>query len=198
MLCRGIEGAECSVDGECEQEREQRVWNEDAREEEDAGGGEGEKASVEACTLGKCAASPGVAEEREAKDGEREWKMDREGVFAEDAKADGGDPVGERRFFEVADTVDVECDPVAGVKHGLRGLCVRGVGVVEQRGCSGGGEEDCGPEREKKDDAAKRPRLESRCGACALDIEDGARGSLGDDGAEVRSCRERFSVECRD
>ena len=97
--CVCVEGAECGVEGECEEKREQRVWNEDACEEEDAGGGQGEERGVKACALRECAASPGVAEEREAEDGERERKMNREGVLTEDAEAGGGDPVGEWRLF---------------------------------------------------------------------------------------------------
>jgi hypothetical protein len=36
--------------------------------------------------------------------------MGGEGVEAEEAEAEGDEPVGERRFFEVADAVDVEGD----------------------------------------------------------------------------------------
>ena len=132
MPCFGVECAQCGVDGECEEKREQSVWNEDACEEEDAGGGECEECGVEACALREGAASPGVAEECEAEDSEREREMNGEGVLAEEAHARRGDPVGEWRLFEIADAVDVKCDPVAGVQHGLCGLRVSGVGVIEQ------------------------------------------------------------------
>ena len=42
-------------------------------------------------------------------------------------------PVEERRFFEVADAVGVERDPVVAEEHLAGDLGVDGVGVVEQR-----------------------------------------------------------------
>ncbi len=40
-----------------------------------------------------------------------DWgKMGGEGIEAEDAEAEGVEPVGQRRFFEVADAVDVQGD----------------------------------------------------------------------------------------
>ena len=59
--------------------------------------------------------------------------MSGEGVEAEDAEAEGDEPVGERRLFEIADAVDVQGDEVAGESHVAGGVGVGGVGVVEQR-----------------------------------------------------------------
>jgi hypothetical protein len=56
-----------------------------------------------------------------------------EGVEAEDPKADGDQPVGERRFFQIADVVDAEGDPIAGEQHLAGGVGVGTVGVVEHR-----------------------------------------------------------------
>jgi len=55
-----------------------------------------------------------------------------EGVFTEDLKADGHDPVGQGRLLDVADAVDLAGDPVAAVDDVLGGLGVGGVDVVEQ------------------------------------------------------------------
>ena len=83
--------------------------------------------------------------------------MDGEGGISEELEAEGGDPVGEWGFFEVADAVDVEGDEVSGVEHGLGGLGVGGVGVVEEwRGGEGCGE-DGEPEGEEKQDVRQRP-----------------------------------------
>ena len=75
----------------------------------------------------------------------------------EELEADGGDPVGEGRLFEVADAVDVEGDPVAGGEHGLGGLGVGGVGVVEQWRGGDGGDEDDEPEAEEDEDVGAGP-----------------------------------------
>ncbi len=168
-----FEGAKQGVEAEGEEEREEGVGDEDAGKEEDADGGEGEDAGVEGrvgAEAGgrKGAAGPGVAEEGEAEDGECEGEVDGEGGGAgvavacgadgsEEAQADGGDPVGEGRFFEVADAVDVEGDPVAGGEHGLGGLSVGGVGVVEQGRIVEGGDEDDEPEAEKDEEMIQPP-----------------------------------------
>ena len=47
-------------------------------------------------------------------------------------EAGGDDPIGERGFFEVADAVGVEGDPVVTEEHLAGDLGVDGVGVVEQ------------------------------------------------------------------
>ena len=137
-----FEGAEEVVEGEGEEEREEGVGDEDAGEEEDACGREGEEGRVEGGEVAEGAARPGVAEEGEGEDGERQREMRGEGGFAEGRHAEGGNPVGEWGFFEVADAVDAEGDEVVRVEHGLRGLSVGGVGVVEQRrGVEAGGED---------------------------------------------------------
>ena len=51
---------------------------------------------------------------------------------AEEFEADGHGPVEERSFFEVADAVGVEGDPVVAEEHLAGDLSVDGVGVVEE------------------------------------------------------------------
>ena len=51
----------------------------------------------------------------------------------EDAEAGGHGPVEEWGFFEVADAVGVEGDPVVAEKHLAGDFGVDGVGVVEER-----------------------------------------------------------------
>jgi hypothetical protein len=74
------------------------------------------------------------------------WKVGGEGVEAEETEAEGDEPVGKRRFFEVADAVDVESDEVAGKSHVTGSAGVGGVGVVEQRRREESGEEDDEPQ----------------------------------------------------
>ena len=70
---------------------------------------------------------------------------------AEEGEGEGGEPVGEWRFFEVADAVDVQGDEVSGVEHGEGGLGVGGVGVVEDGRGEEGGEEEKQPEAGEDD-----------------------------------------------
>ncbi len=86
------------------------------------------------------------AEEGEEEDGDGLGEMGGEGVEAEDAEAEGVEPVGEGGFFEIADAVDVEGDEVSGEGHVAGGVGVGGVGVVEQGRGEERGEEDDEPE----------------------------------------------------
>ncbi len=110
----GVEGSEEAVEGGAEEEGEQDFGDEVAGEEEDAGAGEGGEAGVEGGAGVEGLVGPAVAEEREEKDADGLGEVGGEGVEAEDAEAEGDEPVGERRFFEVADAVDVEGDEIAG------------------------------------------------------------------------------------
>ena len=141
-----VESLEKAVEGGREEEGEQDFGDEVAGEEEDAYGGENGEAGVERCASVEGSGRPVIAEEREEEDADRLRQVGGEGVEAEEAKAEGDEPVGERCFFEVADAVDVEGDEIAGEGHVAGGAGVGGVGVIEQRGAPEGGEEDDEPE----------------------------------------------------
>ena len=66
----GVEGVEEAVEGGGEQERQQDVGDEDAGEEDDAGGGEHAEAGVEGCALAEGLAGPSVSEQHQQQDGE--------------------------------------------------------------------------------------------------------------------------------
>ncbi len=92
------------------------------------------------------------AEECEQEDGDGLWEMGGEGVEAEDAEAEGVEPVGEGGFLEVADAVDAEGDEVSGEGHVAGCVGVGGVGVVEQGRSEESGEEDDEPEAAEDED----------------------------------------------
>ncbi len=99
------------------------------------------------------AAGEGFEQQGEGEDGEGEGDAGGEGVDAEELEAGGHGPVEERGFFEVADAVGVEGDPVVAEEHLAGDLGVDGVCVVEE----GWGEEGVGGvegEPEEEDDAA--------------------------------------------
>ena len=169
-----IEGLEETVEGCGEEEGEEDVGEEDAGEEEDTGGGEDCEAGVEGGALAEGLARPADAEEHEEKDAEGLGKMHGEGVDAEEAEADGDDPVGEGGFFQVADVVDAQSDPVAGEGHLAGGVGVGPVGVVEYGRGEERGEEENEPERSQEREEAGVSRLRSGVG--------GGRGFGGDCG----------------
>jgi hypothetical protein len=144
LVC--FESLEEAVESGTEEEGEQDFGDEVAGEEEYACGGEGGQAGVEGGASAEGSFGPAVAEECEKENADGLGEMGGEGVEAEEAEAEGDEPVGEGGFFEVADAVDVESDEVAGEGHVTGGAGVRGVGVVEQRRGEEGGEEDDQPE----------------------------------------------------
>ena len=78
------------------------------------------------------AAGEGFEDECESEDGEGEREARGGGVEAEELEAGGHGPVEERGFFEVADAVGVEGDPVVAEEHLAGDFGVDGVGVVEE------------------------------------------------------------------
>ena len=159
QFASGTQGAQEAVKRDGEEEREQHVGDEDAREEEDSGGGEHTEARVEACTLAERLVGPAVAEQGQQQDCQGQRKVGGEGVEAEEAKAGGGDPVGQRRFFEVAHSVDAQGDPVSGEDHLAGGIGVGAVGVVQHGRREERREEKQQPEGAQQGEHAQVPGL---------------------------------------
>ena len=129
-----FEAGDEGVEGNEQEEAELRLGDDEASKEKWADGGEHGKTGIEAGALSPGAASPEPGKPGEAEHGERIRQVGGKGVLAEDLVGTGDDPVGERRFLDVADAVDLGGDEVAGLRHVLRGLGVSGVDVVKQRG----------------------------------------------------------------
>jgi hypothetical protein len=163
-----------AVEGGGEEEGEEDVGEEDTGEEEDSGGGEDAEAGVEGGAFAEGLACPADAEQHQEKDAEGLREVHGEGVDAEEAETDGDDPVGEGGFFEIADVVDAQGDPVAGQRHLACGVGVSAVGVVEDGRGEERGEEEDEPERGEKREDAGVSRLRSCVG--------GGRGFGGDCG----------------
>jgi hypothetical protein len=122
-----------AVEGEGEPEADDGVGDEDAGEDEDAEAGEEEESSVEAGACGvEGAAGEGFDDECQCEDGECEGEACGGGADTEEFEVGGHGPVEEWGFFEVADTVGVESDPVVAKEHLAGDLGVDGVGVVEE------------------------------------------------------------------
>jgi len=166
------------VEGGAEEEGEQDFGDEDAGEEEDSGGGEEGEAGVEGGAVAEGLAGPVEAQEGEEEDADGLREVGGEGVEAEDAEAEGNEPVGERGFFEVSDAVDVEGDEVAGEGHVAGGAGVGGVGVVEQRRREERGEVNDQPETGEDEESGGMTRgadvscCRALCGCCEEGLVD--------------------------
>ena len=151
-------GEPVAEEREGEPEAEVGVGDDDAGEDEDAEAGEKDETSVEACSCGvKGAAGEAFEDQGKGEDGEGEGKARGGGVDAEEFVAEGHAPVEEGGFFEVADAVGVEGDPVVAEEHLAGDFGVDGVGVVEEWG---GDEGEAGVEENQR--AMRMRRL--RCG----------------------------------
>ncbi len=150
-----------TVEGGAEEEGEDDLWDVDAGEEEDSGGGEYGEAGVEGGAGAEGFVGPVEAEEGEEKNTDGLGEVGGEGVEAEDAEAEGVEPVGEGSFLEVADAVDVEGDEISGQGHVAGCVGVGGVGVVEQRRGEEGGEEDDEPEAAEEEEGRGAAELAS-------------------------------------
>ena len=154
-----------AVKGDAEEQREKNLGDVVAGEEEDANGGEGSNAGVEGGAGVEGAKGPVIAEECEEKDADSLREMRGKGVEAEETEAKSAQPVGERRFFEIADAVDTKRDEIAGECHVAGGVGVGGVGVVEQRWREERSEEDDEPEADENEQrgGASRVTCVERC-----------------------------------
>lgn len=96
------------------------------------------------------AAGEDFKEQGEGEDGERKREAGGGGGGAEESHAPSHRPVEERGFFEIADAVGVESDPVVAEEDLACDLGVHGVCVVEQRwGEEGEGRVEDEPEHEE-------------------------------------------------
>ncbi len=119
---------------EREPEADGDVGDGDAGEDEDAEAGEKNQRGIQTCAGGaERSAAEGFNRQCQCKHGEGQRQAGGGGVDAEELETGGHAPVEQRRFFEVADAVRVERDPVAADEHLAGDLGVDRVGVVEQR-----------------------------------------------------------------
>ena len=135
-----------AVEGRQQKKAELRLRNGEARVEKRPDRGENAESGVEAGAASPGAARPEPGQPGAAQQGQRIGQVGGKDVLAEDAIERGVEPVGQRRFLQVADAVDLQRHPVAALGHVLRGLGMAGVGVVQQgrrkqRGKLHGGED---------------------------------------------------------
>ena len=147
---------------EGEPEAEVGVGDDDAGEDEDTEAGEQDETSVEACACGvEGATCKAFQHYSEGENREGEGKARGGVVNAEEFVAEGHAPVEEWGFFEVADAIGVEGDPVVAEQHLAGDFCVDGVGVVEEwRGDEG----EAGVEDEPEDDEDQAVAVSGRDG----------------------------------
>ncbi len=94
--------------------------------------GGGEKSGIESGTRTKGAAAPYHSEQNHQAHGGDGGQAGSKITDAEKAVRSGDQPVHDRRFFQVADAVDVEGDEVVAGKHLAGSFGVRGVHIILQ------------------------------------------------------------------
>jgi hypothetical protein len=146
------DGAEALQEREqagAQQQREERLRDQDAREQEGARAGEDGERRIVARPRAEGLVGPAVPEQHQQQHGQRLRQVRGEGIEAEEPEADRRQPVGQRSFFEVAHAVDLQRHQIAGGGHRARGLRVGGVCVVEDGRAEKRGEEQQEPQPEQ-------------------------------------------------
>ena len=117
-----------------QQQGKQDFGNEDAGEQKNSHAGQNAEGGIERRALAIGATAPGPGQNGEAKYPQGEGKMGGEYVESEEVVIGGGQPIGQRRLFQVADAIHLQGDPVAAARHltGRRGM--GGIRVIQQGG----------------------------------------------------------------
>ena len=116
-----------------QQKREQHLRNGEAREQKRPDGGEHPQRGIKRGSPPPCALCPQPRQTRAAQQGQRIGQVGGKRILAKDAVEAGLKPIGQWRLLKIANAVHLQRDPVAALRHVLRGLRVGGVGVVQQR-----------------------------------------------------------------
>ncbi len=114
-----------------QKQRQPDLRDQDARKQKDAYRGHDADGRVEPGARAEGLVGPAMPEQHQQQHGQGLRQMRRERVEAEDAEAGRRQPVGQRRFFKVANAIYLERYEVAGGGHGARGTGVGGVGVIQ-------------------------------------------------------------------
>src|SRR5580704_6794552 len=147
----GLPAVEEKVEAEANPETDEKIGNENAREEIGAEGCDEDYRGPESGGGSEEAAA--CFQEEEGKGENAEALREAGGPFgdAEERKTDGHRPIWDRGFLEIANAVFVERDPVVKREHFAAGFGVGAVGIVEERRMEEAGDEDGEPESENRE-----------------------------------------------
>ena len=79
--------------------------------------GQNAEGCIERCALAVGTTPPGPGQNGEAKHTQGQRQMGREYVESEEVVVGGGQPIRQRRFFQIADAIHFQGDPVAAARH---------------------------------------------------------------------------------
>ena len=134
-----------------------------------------DQSGVEGGGLSEKAPGKKIDHQDQAGDGKHQGQPGLEGALPEKLVADGDHPVMQRGFFEIANAVLIHHDPVAALQHLAGDQRVRGVGVVEQRRLSGGGDVNSERQNEQGEDGESAIHLVVES-FLPFSMPDGSRG----------------------
>ena len=106
-----LQPSQKAVEREPDEEGEQRLRDIDAGEEKDADAGQQRERRIECGPFAEGAPSPVPRKNGGREHAQRHGKVRGEDVIAEDVIVDGGEPVGKRRLFQIADAIDLQASP---------------------------------------------------------------------------------------
>ncbi len=142
--------------------------NHDAGEQPCADAGTGDQSGVEGGSLSEKTPGKKIDHQDKRGDGKHQRQPGLKGALPEKFVADGNHPVMERGFFEIANAVLIHHDPVAALQHLAGNQRVRGVGIVEQRRLSGGGDVNSERQNEQGEDGESAIHLMSKAFCLSL------------------------------
>ena len=147
----GLPAVEEEVEAEADPEADEKIGNENAREEVWAERGDEDYGGPETGGGSEEAAADLKKEEGEGENAEALRETGGPFGDAEERETDGHRPVWEGGFFEIADAVFVEGDPIVEGDHFAACFGVGAVGIVEERWVEEAGDEDGEPESENRE-----------------------------------------------
>ena len=122
------------VESKGQQEGQQHFRNEDPGEEKNTHTGQDTQGGVERSPFSVGAAAPRPSQDGEASTPRDEREVGSKNVESEEMIIRSGQPIRQRRFFQVTDTIHFQRNPVSAPGHILGGSRMVGVGVVQKRG----------------------------------------------------------------
>ena len=137
VKARGFPVFQCDekiVKSKGQQQGKQDFGNEDTSEEKNPDAGKNAEGCIERCSLAVGTTPPGPGQNGEAKHTQGQRQMGREYVESEEAVIGGGQPIRQRRFFQIADAIHFQRHQVSAASHILGSSGVSGICVIQQGG----------------------------------------------------------------
>ena len=116
-----------------QQQAKQDFGDENAGEQKNSHAGQNAEGRIKCRALAIGATAPGPSQNGEAKHPQGEGQMGGEYIESEEVVIGGGQPIGQRRLFQVTDAVHFQRNPVTAAGHILGSSRVGSICIIQQR-----------------------------------------------------------------